>query len=652
MPIRPKLPTEVRLVGVAPGERPQGEAGAYAPRDANVSVQIEGDPDQLFNVDGLQIYDLEPVTDLPPGHTGPPPMELVPGPSVVGPGPIEADAGEAVIAKISFLAPVPAFPIQDVFQATAVMTGDTWPRAVQVALTASVMHVRVDVLTPTVQITQGKEAKIKVLLTSEAGPDTTVDFFSVTAPAGVLMEEISIGLARGDVIERELTLSALPDALLGSSELEGVEFTAFDGVQVGDIDHKVTVEVLPSFHAPPPDSDPRFAALVAGTTQRICQLTGGGDPSGLDHVNDTTQFALLGTDLGTSFDHIQDGEWRTYFFFGDTEFGDTVFDQGDSAGDAIAYTTDPDPEPEGGPQGLHLQFIMGDNQWRRLVIPGISSEAFEVPSGGFSHAGRLFVFATTDHEHIDVPGTDGTDFMLSSVLASAPDAHQDFSLEYFVEKKGTYDLARFINISPFKVANETLAGVLPENAQASGEGLLLVGSGDYRMSNAFLAYVPLLPGQRPELSEWRFFGGMFFSSPGDPEGGVPIWLTQEEKENTLPIVSDPQLGELSFCWNPFLQRWLLVYQAGYRGIGGIWLRSARWPWGPWSEPQLLFDNEQGHLLRDPFIDPGGAAYAPYIISRYNKWDSLSQQATIYYTMSTWKPYQVMLIKSQLQLVSK
>jgi len=651
MPFRPALPSEIKLLGVAPGNQPEGEAGTYAPRAGNVTVQIEGDPNRLFSVKELQLFDLEPVLDLPPGHRGPRPVELVPGLSVDGPGPIDAGAGEAVIATISFSAPSVVFPSQDIFQATAVMIGDAWSRPVQFPLTASVMHVTVEILTPSVRIIQGQKATLKVLLTSQ-GPDTTVDFFSVSAPAGVLMEQISIGLARGDSVTRELTLFAQPDALLGRGELQGVEFTAFNGVQRGDIDHKVFVEVLPLVHPPPVDSDPRFVALVAGTTRRICQLTGGGDPSGLDHVNDTTQFALLGTDLGTSFDHFQDGEWRTYFFFGDTWFGDTLFDHGDTAGDAIAYTRDPDPEPAGGPQGLHLEFIMGDNQWRRLVIPGISLEGFEVPSGGFSHAGRLFVFATTDHEHIDVPRTDGIDVMLSSVLASAPDAHQDFSLEYFVEKKGTYDLARFINISPFKVANDTLAGALPDNAQANGEGLLLVGSGAYRMSDAFLAYVPLPPGRRPELSEWRFFGGMFFSSPGDPEGGRPIWLTREEEENTLPIVSDPQLGELSFCWNPFLKRWLLVYNARYGSIGGIWLRSAKWPWGPWSKPQLLFDDEQGHLLRDPFIDAGGAAYGPYLISRYNKWDSLSQRATIYYTMSTWRPYQVMLMKSQLQLVSR
>src|SRR5262249_14869144 len=153
------------------------------------------------------------------------------------------DAGEAVIAKISFSAPSFGFPSQDTFQATAVMIGDAWSRPVQFPLTASVMHVQVEILTPSVQVIQGQKATLKVLLTSQGGPDTTVDFFSVSAPAGVLMEQISIGLSRGDSITRELTLFAQPDALLGSRELQGVEFTAFNGVQRGDIDHKVFVEV-------------------------------------------------------------------------------------------------------------------------------------------------------------------------------------------------------------------------------------------------------------------------------------------------------------------------------------------------------------------------------------------------------------------------
>src|SRR6516162_2024436 len=76
----------------------------------------------------------------------------------------------------------------------------------------------------------------------------------------------------------------------------------------------------------------------------------------------------------------------TYFFFGDTHTG-----TGDQDGDAIAFTTDDTPEPG----GLHLQFIMGDNQWRRLVIPGISLGNFETPTSGFSHAGRICVIAST-----------------------------------------------------------------------------------------------------------------------------------------------------------------------------------------------------------------------------------------------------------------
>jgi hypothetical protein len=168
--------------------------------------------------------------------------------------------------------------------------------------------------------------------------------------------------------------------------------------------------------------DPRVDQLdvvyVPQSTERICQLTGGGDPEGKPHVNDTTRFALLGTDLGSSFDQFVSGEHRTYFFFGDTHTG-----AGDQDGDAIAFTTDNDPEPE----GLHLQFMMGDNQWRRLVIPGISLGNFETPTGGFSHSGRLFVFATTG---VFRGGSD--EFPQNSVLASAVDSHNNFDLCFFV----------------------------------------------------------------------------------------------------------------------------------------------------------------------------------------------------------------------------
>ena len=42
----------------------------------------------------------------------------------------------------------------------------------------------------------------------------------------------------------------------------------------------------------------------------------------------------------------------------------------------------------------------------------------------------------------------------------------------------------------------------------------------------------------------------------------------------------------------------------------------------------------------------GGAYAPYLISKFTKGDATS--TTIYWLMSTWNPYQVVLMKSTLQ----
>jgi|SRR5213075_267441 len=67
---------------------------------------------------------------------------------------------------------------------------------------------------------------------------------------------------------------------------------------------------------------------------------------------------------------------------------------------------------------------------------------------------------------------------------------------------------------------------------------------------------------------------------------------------------------------------------------------------PWEGPYVLFDPSldrgYGHFMQE-----GGAVYGPYVISRFTKSDGAT--ATIYWTMSTWQPYDVMLMKSTLRL---
>ena len=74
----------------------------------------------------------------------------------------------------------------------------------------------------------------------------------------------------------------------------------------------------------------------------------------------------------------------------------------------------------------------------------------------------------------------------------------------------------------------------------------------------------------------------------------------------------------------------------------IEMRLADQPWGPWSRDVEIYNAELGKKV-DRFIDPEGTVYAPYQIAHFAKENS------IYYLLSTWKPYQVFLMKTEVRL---
>jgi hypothetical protein len=119
-------------------------------------------------------------------------------------------------------------------------------------------------------------------------------------------------------------------------------------------------------------------AVVAGSVRKICQLTGERDRRwNTDAFNRTeSRFGLVGTDLGSSFEH--DG--RLWFLFGDT------WPDADS-GDSVAWTVDRTPEP-----GIRLHFPSSGSRFTCPRVSGsdgcpVSTRAFEVPLDGFSATG-------------------------------------------------------------------------------------------------------------------------------------------------------------------------------------------------------------------------------------------------------------------------
>jgi hypothetical protein len=256
---------------------------------------------------------------------------------------------------------------------------------------------------------------------------------------------------------------------------------------------------------------------------------------------------------------------------------------------------------------------------------------------------------------------------LRSLLAYSCDAGQSFQYLYDFSKQF------FINGSSVIVDSAEIPG-LP---QISGHGLLLWGSGKYRQSDVYLAFVPL--DQVEDRAAWRYFCDTLHC-PGEDR-----WVTEESRATSVLTSSrsqqnpTPCVGELSVTWNPFLNKWLLLYNCNALDTPSqIRFHVADLPWGPWSDfvpsgpggsTTILFepvrDKAYGRFMHEADVEDGlddnifddpkppgrlhvrGDPYAPYVISRFTTGDA--RGTTIYYTMSTWNPYQVMLMKSTLRL---
>jgi hypothetical protein len=355
-------------------------------------------------------------------------------------------------------------------------------------------------------------------------------------------------------------------------------------------------------------ADAEKLVYVPNSTKKVCQLTGDSDRStGALTLSQTgKRFGLLGTDLGSSFEH----KGRLYFLFGDTwgRPGDR---------DALAWTKNTDPEK------IVLDFHKaGDGKWLPLTVPGIKQGTFEVPSGGVSIADAIYVVCTTDHSAKKVMGR--------SVMTRSHDDGRTF--------RQLYELSRdkFINVS-----------------FCSAEGWLYIyGSGDYRKSSVCLARVK--PADIGDRSKLRYFSG--------PDAdGKPQWTPKEA--DAAPLFRHDVVGEFSVAYVAPVKRYVMLYNS--EEPHGITMRSAEAPWEPWSEGVVVFepwrDKGYGQFMhisakfkdkKDSLSDPKredewGGEYGPYIMDRFTS--GSDGRCRIFYTMSTWNPYQVLVMRSDLKL---
>ena len=220
-----------------------------------------------------------------------------------------------------------------------------------------------------------------------------------------------------------------------------------------------------------------------------------------------------------------------------------------------------------------------------------------------------------------------------SVLASSHDDGRTFKM--------LYDLSRtkFINVSFW---------------QADG-WLYIYGSGEYRKSSVCLARVK--PADLGNRSKLQYFSG---TGPANQ----PRWSPREA--DAVPLFRHDVIGEFSVAYLGPVKRYVLLYNA--EEPRGITMRSAETPGGPWSDGTVIFepwrDQGYGHFLhisakfknkRDAFSDPRreaewGGEYGPYLMARFTS--ESEGRCRIYYTMSTWNPYQVVVMRSDLKFEAR
>jgi hypothetical protein len=396
----------------------------------------------------------------------------------------------------------------------------------------------------------------------------------------------------------------------------------------------VTPVVLPesfnaehAFSAVPPATEP-VLRYVAGSTVKVEQLLGEEDkqlhrPTLSQTV---TRYGIEGTDLGNSFEHAG----RVYFLFGDT------VGRLRHALDTIATTDSNDPD-----SGVRLDFLTSGGDYLTIQPPGISMGAFEVPVAGISLGGEVYVAVSTNHSEdrstdrsVLTKFTPPANFQPLRTISQLPEGH-------------------FVKFS-LHIEPGTITGLPP-----SGPFIFIWGTGAYRKSDAYLSILPA--AQFESGKGTRYFAGL-------DAGSAPIW--SEKESDAKPIVQNGTMGDLSVTWCKDLELWLMTYDSRDPAPRGILFSYSRTPWGPWSEPQIIFnavrDGVVGKFIHNPQANPDdglggpviekgqanpqavhGGAYAPYVVERWTK--VRGSELSIYYVLSTWNPYVVILMKSRLHV---
>ncbi|MGV0626923.1 DUF4185 domain-containing protein [Mycolicibacter minnesotensis] len=368
----------------------------------------------------------------------------------------------------------------------------------------------------------------------------------------------------------------------------------------------------PAMPAPNLGADPGIStgdpagAVAAAQTSLVEWLTGPNSP------NQTLQrFGISGTDLGIPWDNGDPANRQILMAFGDS-FGycripghqwrqnlllrtqDSNLADGITVGPGVVgnkYSGSPLLQPN----------------FSKQLLPAVKlapSQAGMIPTAGIGIAGNQYMSFmsiknwgrdgewSTNYSAIAVSSDNGESWGVypGTVRSSSP---ENVPRAQFVPGNEKFQMGAFLR------GND---GYLYSYGTPSGRG-----------GSAYLSRVP--ERAIPDLSKYQYWNG--------DNGGT--WVPNNPAAAT-PVIPGP-VGEMSVQYNTYLKQYLALY-----GNGGndVVARTAPTPQGPWSAEQTLIPTGQ---------IPGGI-YAPYM----HPW---STGKDVYFTLSLWNAYDVMLMHTVL-----
>jgi D-arabinan endo alpha-(1,5)-arabinofuranosidase len=306
--------------------------------------------------------------------------------------------------------------------------------------------------------------------------------------------------------------------------------------------------------------------------------------SGPDSINQTgVKYDVDGADLGSMFD----ANGTLWIAFGDT-FGCCRPEGGGAGGEnwrnnVLAYSTDHDLT-----DGITFDgMITGPDGHARAVLRKGRDDATLIPTNGIGIGSRIYLHYMAVKEW----GPPGEWTLNRSGWAYSDDQGQTWTQPADAVWQGDTQFGQ--------------AALLIHD-----DMLYIFGIHGGRFGGAALARVP--QAQVLDMTAYTYWDGAAWVSDAD----------------SAAVVADAPVGELSVAWNDYLGRWIMTYLNEFRRA--IVIREAPELTGPWSEPLTLVSGDDYPSLYGAFLHPWG-----------------SDGETIYFNMSQWGPYNVMLMRARL-----